>query len=209
MAQQAPPMWDVVPTPQEALASYPAAALQDHNGAEVRLACRHDKAGALQLCQVESEIPAGHGFGAAALSLAPKYRLNPHSKAVEALIVRLPLFFPGLGANPPTRSLVFKPSTGRFARTAPAGPYWPELALRVGAGGSAQIDCRVGNVGRLTDCRLVNQIPIDIYFGPAALKMASTGWMTAGPKPEGVDEPVDGYWRFEVVYPRKTMADAG
>ncbi len=191
------------------MGSYPAAALKDHNGAEIYLACGHDKAGALQQCQVESEFPSGHGFGAAALSLAPKYRLNPHSKAMGLRVVRVPMFFPGLGANPPVRSLVFKPSTGRFARTAPAGPYWPELALRVGIGGSAQIDCRVADGGRLTDCRLINQTSIDIYFGQSAMKMASAGWMIAGPKPDGIEEPTDGYWRFEVIYPRKTLADAG
>jgi hypothetical protein len=68
---------------------------------------------------------------------------------------------------------VFKPAAGRFARIAPAGPYWPEIALRSGVAGSAQIDCKVGREDRLIDCRLVNQAPVDMYFGAAALKMAA------------------------------------
>jgi hypothetical protein len=33
--------------------------------------------------------------------------------------------------------------------------------------------------------------------------------MTAGPPPAGVPEPEDGYWRFEVISPKRTLADAG
>lgn len=209
VAQTPAPMWDVVPTLEDALASYPPAARADHSGAAVVMACGHDKLGELHQCQFVSEFPDGHGFGAAALSLSSKYRLNVHSKAMEMRVIQVPLFFPGQGANPPLRLPAFKPSNGRFARLAPAGPYWPELALRVGVGGSAQIDCKVGAGDRLTDCRLINQTPTDINFGAAAMGMASKGWMTAGPKPDGVAEPTDGYWRFEVVYPRKTLADAG
>jgi hypothetical protein len=209
VAQTAQPKWDAVPTVADAFAVFPPEALAEHYGGEAVLTCRHDKLGILHDCQVLEGLADGGGFGAAALSLAPKYRLNVRSTAMEQPSIRVPMFFPAQGSDAhPLRTAVFRPSTGRFAGIAPAGPYWPDLALRLGLGGSAQVDCKVAATGRLADCRLINQTPIEAGFGDVVMKMASVGWMTAGPKPDSAEEPVDGYWRFDVEFPRRTLADA-
>ncbi len=43
----------------------------------VTLECAVNVQGALEKCAVVKEIPAGRGFGAAALSLAPKFSMKP------------------------------------------------------------------------------------------------------------------------------------
>jgi hypothetical protein len=162
--------------------------------------CGHDLAGALINCRVSYERPAGAGFGAAALSLAPKFQVDMSSTAARRSRLTIPLLYERIGASPPARAASFKRSN-----LAPAGPYWPENALRAGVGGVAKIDCKVAPDDRLTDCRMVTEEPIGFDFISAAMKMAQRGWMTASPAPAGVETPADGYWRFEVVYPPRAL----
>ncbi|HEX3887242.1 MAG TPA: energy transducer TonB [Phenylobacterium sp.] len=206
MAQAAPSGWQSLPTKEELLASYPPAAIRDHFGGEAEMICGHDLAGALEKCRIAFETPAGVGFGAAALSLASKFRVDMNSPAARQSVLTIPLLFEAVGVPPPSREAVF-PKAGQRV-LAPAGPYWPEAALRMGVGGSAKIDCKVAANGRLNACRMVTESPIGFDFILAALKMAERGWMVAGPVPEGVAEPTDGYWRFEVAFPRRTLVDA-
>ena len=83
-------------------AAYPAAALSAAVEGSATLTCRVAGGGAVEACQVASETPAGQGFGAAALSLAPRFHATLWS--ADGL--------PTLGAAIEIR-LTFSPPTGR------------------------------------------------------------------------------------------------
>jgi hypothetical protein len=194
----ATPVWDSRPTADEALASFPPVALREHIGGEAAIKCSHDTSGVLTNCKVVWEYPQGQGFGAAALSLAARFQLNMNGPAARLRDIELPFLYPSQGSEPPSRYSGFPQSMKGYAGLAPAGPYWPERALRMGVGGSGTIDCHADDAGHLSGCRLVDDRPLSQNFAMAMLKMAERGWMTAAPVPDGVAPPADGYWRFKV-----------
>ncbi len=51
--------------------------------------------------------------------------------------------------------------------------YYPDDAARRGIDGRAVIDCTVNPDGRLQDCAVDSQTPVDEGFGSAALKMSA------------------------------------
>jgi len=57
--------------------------------------CRIEGTGMLADCHIASEDPAGLGFGAAALALAPKFRVNPwlDGRTMEGRRIKLPIGF--------------------------------------------------------------------------------------------------------------------
>lgn len=65
--------WATEPTADQIEAARPAAA---PGRGYVSLSCRVMPDGALSECEVKSEQPAGVGFGAAALTLTPRYRVR-------------------------------------------------------------------------------------------------------------------------------------
>lgn len=206
-ARAAVSKWASTPTPDEVAASYPAEAHQLRIGGETELICGHDREGRLKDCKVQYEVPKGRGFGAAALSLAPKFQLRMDGPQRPPASVPVPFFYGPPGPPPPDRDVVFHASKGRFARLAPAGPYWPEKALRLAIGGSGTIDCHVKDDGQLYDCGIVDEDPMGSGFADSLYRMAETGWMTAGPIPKGVVDPPDGLWRFHVVFPPKSLTE--
>lgn len=79
--------WIVRPTAQEVAAAFPPRA---KGAGKAVIACRVTAAGTLEACEVASEEPAGQGFGAAALKLAPAFRMAPDS-AVAGASVQVPV----------------------------------------------------------------------------------------------------------------------
>ncbi len=75
------------------------------------IACSVNKAGELTTCSVEQEAPDRHGFGAAALTLAPKFRMHPvvDGRSVEGGVVRIPIRFGHGGPRPQLRPARPKP----------------------------------------------------------------------------------------------------
>jgi TonB family protein len=68
----------VAPPPPDIMQRYyPPQALAGHVPGKVVLACAVTVAGRLADCSVLQEVPAGQGFGAAALQLAPLFEMNP------------------------------------------------------------------------------------------------------------------------------------
>jgi hypothetical protein len=181
--------------------------MREHVGGEAVVVCRHGAEGQLTHCRVQGETPPGYGFGAAVLGLSAKYRLRLDGATKPPAEVVLPMFFSAPGPTPPARESAFQTSPRQYAWLAPVGPYWPERALRMNVGGRAVIDCRVQDTGHLIDCRPVLDLPIAGGFLDATLLMAKRGWMTAAPLAAGATEPSDGYWRFEVDFPAKSLCD--
>lgn len=103
------PRWTATPTAAEMQALVPK---QEGGPNEVRvvLVCAAASGGALDACRVDREEPAGQGFGAAVLALAPKFRadlLSVEGVPTVGAQVRLPVRFslkpvtPSAAAPPP------------------------------------------------------------------------------------------------------------
>ena len=73
------PTWAAMPTVEDFQATFPKTA-NGVNTVRVVLACTVQDGGALGGCTVDSETPAGQGYGAGALALASKFRAGPWSQ---------------------------------------------------------------------------------------------------------------------------------
>src|SRR5688572_26970024 len=71
------PNWQSRPSAQEIRRAFPQAARQAGKTGTARLTCRVSPSCALERCQVASENPAGYGFAAAAMTLIPRFRMEP------------------------------------------------------------------------------------------------------------------------------------
>ena len=169
------------------------------SGGIARIKCLPNAGGELTNCAILDEVPAGVGFGEAALALATGFRMTKQAaKAREAGIV-LPLRFVRPERTPPWRNAAYKTSS-RYPGLGVAGPYYPERAMRLEVGGEVIADCRVEADSRWVDCKLVDVRPVDFGFEDAARIMIRDGWMRAGAVPGEVTSPADGIWRFKVTF---------
>jgi len=84
--------WTQQPTATQIRAVFPAAAVAAQRDGLVQLTCGIQPNGRLIDCQVTKETPAGMGFGAAALKLAPDYKVKAwgprHTPDLPATIQR-------------------------------------------------------------------------------------------------------------------------
>ena len=90
------PHWLRQPTADEFADAYPPRALIAEKSGFASLACTVTASGALTDCSVAEETPAGWGFGAAALSLAKRFKLVPRQedgRAVGGAMIRIPIRF--------------------------------------------------------------------------------------------------------------------
>jgi TonB family protein len=89
------PKWTATPTAADMQALVPKQA-DGPNEARVTLVCDVLDGGALSGCAIDREEPAGQGFGAAVLALAPKFRTDLMSVEGQPTVgakVRLPVRF--------------------------------------------------------------------------------------------------------------------
>ncbi|MGH6992870.1 MAG: energy transducer TonB, partial [Caulobacteraceae bacterium] len=150
------------PSTADLLAAIPASAAQDGISGEADLACRADEAGYLTDCRVVSEEPAGMGFGEAALTLSPRYRLAPVSEAgvrVACREVEIPVQFSLEGGDWRSAKVdvVTRP-------TWTAAPSFDDLASAwhgEDAEGPVRVvlDCQVRPDGSLERCRSEESSP--------------------------------------------------
>lgn len=80
-----PYRWEEQPNAQDFARNYPRGALRRHIDGRVTLSCVVNDDYRLD-CQVESEDPAGMGFGAATLVIAQKFRIAAQTSAGESTI---------------------------------------------------------------------------------------------------------------------------
>jgi periplasmic protein TonB len=97
------PDWIERPTPQTIAASYPSAARAAGIAGRAVVQCLVGVDGQNHDCQVVEEIPAGQGFGDAALALAKQYVMVPMKRdcvPVDGGRVRFPFSFGAQAASP-------------------------------------------------------------------------------------------------------------
>jgi TonB family protein len=88
--------WVSTPTGQDIANVYPPTAVEAGKGGAVLLVCKVATEGSLRACQVQIEDPVGLEFGAAALELAPLFKMAataPDGTAVAGRTIRIPIMF--------------------------------------------------------------------------------------------------------------------
>ena len=73
-------IWMEQPTPAQVAGAYPAKAQRSLAAGQGVIDCIASADGGLADCVIQAETPAGMGFGAAALRLAPHFKLHPVSR---------------------------------------------------------------------------------------------------------------------------------
>ncbi|MCI3132445.1 TonB family protein [Phenylobacterium aquaticum] len=176
------PVWDALPSNEDVLAVYPAAAKANDLSGRAKITCTVTAAGRLDGCGVVSEEPAGAGFGAAALALAGKFSLEPHwadGRSAVGAALTLPFRFEPPELRAPELKFQRRASYGGLGD---AGPYYPDDAARRHLTGLVVMDCDLAADGALSACVVRSETPEGYDFDAAALRMAGAKWMTAVPR---------------------------
>ena len=167
------PVWSAAPSFDDLAAAYPEKA----GGAEgyAVLNCKVVRSGAVEQCGVIKEDPENRGFGKAAMSLAPRFRVEPRLAATRlrtALAVDIPVRFPS--RQDLAERTVTAPAwiSGFDARHMPK-VFPPEAANSGVTSGRGVARCVVGADGALTACQPETGDPEGLGFSEAAAKLAS------------------------------------
>ncbi len=189
----APPSRPVVVGSQapELLAYYPKAALAAGIEGQAEITCLHDLHRALKHCVLDSEDPAGQGFGAAALALAAQSPENPWARIDTAEADVPETLTVAFHQNPtaitpdllePRATPILRPSWSRLPTPQQMQRVYPDRAERMSIEGHATLECWVDNTDALTGCVVTEETPADQGFGAAALKLSHAFILTpAGP----------------------------
>jgi TonB family protein len=184
VAQDRPVNWIHRPDPEQIFALTPAEALRRGVGGGVDLVCTVTVDGVLADCTTVAENPPDVGFGHAALSMAPQFRLRPamHDGRPVATQVRIPFRWSepqrpvgSLLAQGPLPMLTERTVTSVAWAAAPSlaelAAAYPQDARRAGASGAAALRCLIAADGRLRDCDIMNEEPLSGGFGTAARRL--------------------------------------
>ncbi len=203
VAQDRQPDWVKTPSARDLEAVWPAKALKDGVGGKAVIACIVTVQGTLRGCRVESEDPAGAGFGGAAIALSSQFLMKPALKAgvpVEAG-VRIPINFPrpdrATGSRlKPVTDTDFKGDRIYSRLPWSAAPSYaevlaayPQKAREKKVGGFATLNCRIDKDGHLSACRTMKEAPDNYGFGSAARTLSHS---FVGPTDNGKGESIVG-----------------
>lgn len=166
------PNWIKRPTAAEILQTVPAEAARQGVNGRARLNCEVSSEGSLRGCVVFDESPLGMGFGAAALTLTPLFRMSPQLKngrPVSGARVNIPVtwILPGDGRGV-VRSYVMTPLWSAAPSRAQMAAAYPKPAKAKRQSGQVTMDCQVAEDGRLGRCSTVKQDPAYSGFARAA-----------------------------------------
>lgn len=108
-------VWRMKPNGADIAAIYPQKAQREEKAGWALMECQTQASGDLKDCRLLGEAPANYGFGAAALKLAPKFKLDPKKNDPAELaggVVAIPivLLTPTGAPVPPIDALAGDPS---------------------------------------------------------------------------------------------------
>lgn len=182
--------WAQAPNFDDLAAAYPAQGGGVEGYAVAH--CKMDATGALSRCVTAKETPTGHGFGKAAVALAPRFRVSaavmtqaPRGAPVE---VDVPIRFPP-AAEARDRTVRAPVWVSGYDLQTALRDFNPPGAKPVSPG--AVVKCQVAADGSLTGCAAELTSPDGIDYDNAAVSLASRLKMTlwsaeAGPVAGGV-----------------------
>ena len=148
----------------------------------VRLQCTVAPGGAVRDCNLLDEIPAGRGFGPAALRMAPSIRVKasdrggPTAGSRATVPVRFTMTAEEAAENritpPGTPPLVENARWVRKPRAGDIARHYPETAKLRGVNGRANVLCVLDATGSLKACRALSESPAGYGFGAATAEVA-------------------------------------
>jgi hypothetical protein len=193
MTQIWEPQWLERPTAAEYQAVRPTSGPGATISGGARIRCDITADGRLAPCMVEKESPAAMGFGQAALTIAPKYRVATTTRAGAPIVdgfLRVTFDWRAPPAPPPEGARfvtdpvwVSSPTPDRAAK------LYPDRAMRMEQTGWAVVQCAIAADGRLAQCAVIDEYPLDMGFADAALRL--TAFYQAASK-DAVGAPVAG-----------------
>ena len=155
------------------------------DAAQVVLRCRLNEPGdaadgRLHSCAPQSESPGGHGFAAAALSLAGRFHIDPatYSGPPERAQIAVPIRWRALTPPVPARPAAFSGSvTGLDLIASPTYLAQPtadqvRAAQPPGLAGRVVMECTVALDTTVKDCRILEESPLGVGFGAGAISLA-------------------------------------
>ena len=166
------PVWTQAPDRDAWARAYPTEAAKAGISGAVKMRCAATSDGGLQSCAVVEETPVGHGFGAAALSLANGMQLRitgQNGELVAGRQVLVPVRFAPELLHP--GSFISNPDWMRTPTVGELQQFLP--AKSGGSAGRTRITCVVSSRGLLERCAIDSETPIGHGFGPAALAMSA------------------------------------
>ncbi len=176
VAQTVDADWLRKPTSDQLRAAWPARALAAGRGGVAVIVCEINIRGGLENCKIESEKPAGEGFGDAALMLVPSFLMKPameDGKPVRS-VVHIPISFASGGSGGSggqTISMVTNPPWRTAPSFADMAAAWPKGAEAIQQG-HVSMRCKFKKDGGLTNCETLTENPRGRGFGGAARKLA-------------------------------------
>lgn len=141
--------------------------------------CKVSARGLLEFCQVLEET-SGEQYGKAAVKIAARFRMGPTDRsglATAGRKVRIPLTWT-LTAPTSSPNVVQSPHWIRRPSGNDMARHYPRAAMVKGLSGRATITCRILAKGRLTDCNVIDETPVGMGFGAAAVRLAPYFQMT-------------------------------
>jgi TonB family protein len=178
------PDWLQKPTVQQMMLVWPRAASFNGGGGKGVIKCVVNVQGLAQACTVESESPAGKGFGAAALKLAPMFLFKPATRDGQPVesSVSIPINFQANAAfTLPNAVVVDAPA---WSKAPSAAEIIGQLDKKVGdrfADGKVVFMCDLNKkTGKVAYCIVANSSPGMAQFADVAKSLS--GKFEADPK---------------------------
>lgn len=169
--------WLKKPTPEQLLAVVPSEAARRGIDGSAVISCAVTVQGSLRDCKIRSETPAGMGFGAAALTLAPQLLMSPtirNGAPVEDQVM-VPISFRGLSRASDQFGSARVISNVPWSKAPTVTDFmaaYPVKAKSAKKSGHATLDCALDEAGGLTQCRALREEPRGFGFAEAAKSLA-------------------------------------
>ncbi len=215
--------WLKGPTPEDLMTVWPHDAFKKGYGGKAVIACLVSLQGGLRECSVESESPAGAGFGSAAIALTPQFVMKPATRDGLPVVsaVRIPVIFPtpeirtgtllrgaGFYTNMADVNLSDVPWTTAPTYAEVAAAY-PEKAREKQVGGRATLSCSFKAEGRIGSCDTVAEEPKGHGFAIAGRALAKSfvgpSTLADGRSTVGMETQVPFTFAVEMLLPDKRV----